>query len=266
MDFETPLIMDIPSGLMEAFPPSEEELLDLARRKMDDSMLGRIAGADYGHMADEMFAELKPIRDQMIIPAPMHWQLKEVLELTRWSGPEIFEGFPLGLSPEDWRAHQIRLFACTVLLRAAAEPANEQIDTASEATLAHCLVSARVLGDSMSEAAARFLTWRIPQMGTSPEDLLFLLGLLIVAARLRSGRISEALLGSAADWVIAEEDRYRQAFPWYFSEREPFLAFGIQTGCWRPLATELTNEAAAIQSADVREKIQLCELLLEPGW
>jgi hypothetical protein len=63
--------MDIPAALIAAFPPSPDLLLDRARRHVDDEMLMWIASADYGYMAGEMLAELRPIRDQGIIPAPL---------------------------------------------------------------------------------------------------------------------------------------------------------------------------------------------------
>src|SRR5438105_8799957 len=80
--------MDLPVELIKAFPPTPDLLLDLARRPMDDAMLLEIAKADHAHMTDAVLAELRPIRDKGIIPAPIHWQLREVLELTRWSNPE----------------------------------------------------------------------------------------------------------------------------------------------------------------------------------
>lgn len=73
--------MDVPSGLMEAFPPTANLLFDRARHNVDDTMLMEIARADYGYLANEMMAELRPIRDG-IIPVPMGGHLREVLELT----------------------------------------------------------------------------------------------------------------------------------------------------------------------------------------
>ncbi len=40
----------------------------------------------------------------------------------------------------------------------------------------------------------------------------------------------------------------------------------MSSGFWKPLATEFKDEAAAIQAEDVREKLQLCALLLDAGW
>jgi hypothetical protein len=256
--------MDIPAVLIATFPPSAELLLDRARRHVDDTMLLEIARADYGHMADQMMAELRPIRDNGVIPSPMDWQLTEVLELTRWCNPEVPNAPPFEPGPTGRRGHQTRLFACAVLLRAAAEPAHPFRDGAEDSTLAQSLASAKVLGEEMSEAAARFLTWRIPRMESCSEPLLFAVGLLVLATRLRSGKIADPVLGTLAEWVLAEEALYQRAFPSDSSNPKP-IAFSLQSGFWRPLATELMDEAAAIRADDIRTNLQLCKLLLETG-
>ncbi len=256
--------MDVPALLLAAFPPSADLLLECARHHIDDTMLREIARADYGHLADEMLAELRPIRDTGVIPVPMHWQLTEVLGLTRWCNPEVPNAPPFQSGPTGRRGHQIRLFACAVLLRAAAELANRGNDIAYDSTLAQCLTSAKVLGEDISESVARFLTWRIPRMWRCSEPLLLALGLLILAVRLRSRGITDSMLGNVAEWVLAEEASYRQAFPLNPADPMP-VAFSLQSGFWQSLATELMDEAAEIRAADVRTNVQLCALLLEAG-
>jgi hypothetical protein len=256
--------MNIPAALIAAFPPSPDLLLDRVRRHVDDAMLLWIAGTDYGHMADEMLAELRPIRDKGIMPAPMHWQVSEVLQLTRWYDPDAPNPSPFEPGPTGRHGHQARLFACATLLRAEAEPASRYEDNTDDSTLAQCLTSTYVLGEEMSEAAARFLTWRIPRMEAHSEPVLLALGLLILATRLRSGRILDRVLGNVAEWVLAEESLYRKAFPSNPSNPMP-LAFSLQYGCWQPLAAELRDEAVTIDVDDVCTNLQLCALLLEPG-
>jgi hypothetical protein len=258
-------MMDIPAVLTAAFPPADGILLDLMRRQIDDAMLTEIAKADYGKMADEMLAELRPIRDVGVIPSPMHWQLVEVLSLTRLCDPEVPDDPPFESGPTGRRGHQIRLFACAVLLRAAAEPANVDIDNDDDSTLAQCLASAKVLGPEAGKAAARFLTWRIPRMEFCSEPPLWPLALLILATRLRSGRIAERDLGDVAEWVLAVEALWRQAVGPHDPSNPMPVAFSLQAGFWRPLATELKDEGTAILADHVRANIQLCELLLEPG-
>jgi hypothetical protein len=256
--------MDIPAELMAAFPPSADLLLDSLRRAIDDAMLTEIARADYGHMADEMLAELRPIRDSGIIPAPMQGQLAEVLALTRWCNPEVPDPPPFEPGPTGRRGHQTRLFACAVLMRGALNPENEDCDGSEDSTLAQSLTSAKVLGAEMSEAVARFLTWRLPRMKYCSDPPLFALGLLILATRLGPERFPEPALAKVAEWVVAEESLHRQAIP--AGNTEPIrLAFSIQSGFWQPLATELSEKAEAVREEGVRHSIQLCNLLLEPG-
>jgi hypothetical protein len=259
-------MMDVPAALTAAFAPSADLLLHRARRQIDDAMLMEIASADYGHMADEMMTELRPIRDEGIIAAPMHWQLSEVLRLTRWCNPERPNPHPFKPGPTGRSGHQIRLFACAVLLRAEAALPNENIDSSEDSTLAQCLSSARVLGEEMSEATARFLTWWLPHMVSYSEPLLFDLALLILALRLRSGRIPDRVLDDVAEWVLDEDARWQKEI----APRDPSypkpIAFSLQSGFWQPLAAELRDEAATIRTAAVRDKIELCALLLEPGY
>src|SRR5829696_9009521 len=114
-------MMGMPAALLAAFPPSADLLLDRARRKTDDAMLTEIARADYGLEADEMMAELRPIRDAGVIPDPLPGMLSEVLTLTCYSNPDAPNAPPFEPGPTGRRGHQTRLFACAVLLRAEAD-------------------------------------------------------------------------------------------------------------------------------------------------
>ncbi|HEV3165630.1 MAG TPA: hypothetical protein VGZ22_16505 [Isosphaeraceae bacterium] len=257
-------MMEVTAALIGAFPPSADLLLDRARRQTDDAMLMEIARADYGVMAVEMMAELRRIRDEGVIPALMHRQLIEVLALTRFCDPDVPNTPPFEPGPTGTRGHQTRLFACAALLRAEAEPFHVGVDTSQDSTLAQCLVSAKALGEEMSEAAACFLTWRISRKETCYEPLLFAIGLLILATRLRSGRLTEPALGTIAEWVLAQESLERRENPPNLADPRP-VPLSLQEGFWQPLAAELMNEAQAIRNDEVRTDIELCVILMEPG-
>lgn len=252
--------MDLPSSLIIAFPPSADLLLDRTRRLVDDAMLMEVARADYGHMADEMLAELRPIRDNGVMAFPLGGKLAEVLSLTQFSNPEKPNAPPFEPGPTGRRGHQTRLFACAVLLRATAEAARGD-DLDSDSALAIGLASAKVLGDEMSEAVGSFLTWRFTR-AESPSDRVFnALALLIVATRFRSRLIPDPILGKIAEWVLAEEERYQREFAWNPLNPRP-TAFSVQHGFWAPLAAELTSEAEMIPSDDIRTNLKLCALFL----
>jgi len=256
--------MEIPCALIAAFPPSANALLDRARQDIDDKMLMEIAEADSGTNAHAQLAALRPIRDQGIIPVPLAWHPGEVLELIRSSRPDVPACRPGGTGR---RGHQMRAFARAALLRAGAEPGNEDYDSASiaERSLGHCLVSAKLLGEEMSEAAARFLTWRIPRMEDNccSDRLLFFVGLLVLAARLRSGRSPDSVLGTVAEWVLAEESHCRQIFAAGVQDNARHVLYSLRSDGWQPLAVELTDEAAAIGVEPLRTNLQLCALLLD---
>jgi hypothetical protein len=243
--------MGIPAELLTVFPPSGQLLLDVTRREIDDEMLDDIARADYGMDADLHLAALQPIRDDGVIPRAMEWHPREVLELIRWSEPENAELQP---GAAGRRGHLMRTFACAVLLRA---DADREVDTAVEATLAHCLSGTKVLGQGISEAAGSFLTWRIPTMA-SGERWLFSLGLLILAMRFRNDQITDRILGDAAEWFLAEEGDWKGKFKLRYDPSDPPPApVGLTYGCWRPLLAELLSGTATVHTEAVRDNLEL---------
>ncbi len=257
--------MIAPAVLLAAFPPSSDLLLGRARREIDDGMLMEIARADYGMMADKYMAELRPIRDTGVIPAPVDFSLSEVLNLTRNCNPEVPQLPPFEPGPTGRRGHQTRLFACAVLLPTDAEPPYKGVDISPDSTLAQCLVSANVLGEEISEAAACYLSWRMSRQEIDSESLLFALGLLILATRLSSGRLTESSLGTIAEWVLAIESLEHAMFSLNHASPRP-LPFSVQAGIWQPLVAELRNEAKSIRNNDTRSNLELCGLLLDPDW
>lgn len=257
--------MEMPSLLVNAFPPSARTLLDHIRPNVDDAMLTFIARADYGQMATEMFVQLRPIRDTGVIPTPMGW-LSEVLELTRWTACQT-EAPHMGPSPEELRCHQTRLFACATLLLANDMPACRYSDPSPDSTLAQCLSSTQVLGKESSHDLACFLTWKLSHTEIQGEEmLLFAFGLLLLAIRLRSQRFTDHELGEVAEWVLAQEGRLRQAHRWLYEANihNPMPAlFSLQQGLWNTLAVEFKNNAATILSDEIRSRVLLCGLLIE---
>jgi hypothetical protein len=188
--------------------------------------------------------------------------LSDVLSLTHYSNPDAPDPAPFKPGPTGLRGHQARLFACAVLLRFDADLPHEEALTTTDSALAQCLVSANVLGEEMSEAAACYLTWRMSRQEAGPDSLLFAFGLLILATRLRSGRFTEPNLGATAEWVLARESLERAEFPLNHAGPRP-LPFSVQSGFWLPLVAELKKGAESIRDDDIRINLQLCGLLLD---
>jgi hypothetical protein len=256
-------MIELPAALTAAFPPSADLLLERARQQTDDAMLMEIARADYGFMADELIVDLRRIRDEGIGSVLMYWQLHEVLSLIRFCNREVPNAPPFEPGPTGRRGHQTRLFACAVLLRLAAAH-DEAIDTSPDSTLAQCIASAKVLGDEMSNGVASFLTWWITRPEGCSELLCCALGLLVLATRLRSGRITEPVLGTLAEWVLDQKSLERRQLSLNPADPMP-VPFSVQAGFWLPLAAELMNETQAVRDEHVRTNLHLCEILLSSG-
>lgn len=245
--------MAFPELLMARFPPSARRLFELTERNVDDGMLLDIARADYGHMAEEAFADLRLIRDTGDIPSPMPGYLGEVLELTRWCRPDRPNPPPFEPGPTGERGHHTRLFACAVLLLAASQ--RRYNDLSDDSTMAIGLISAGVLGDEFSEAVGCAASWQYLNDAGDPE--FSAIALLTVALRTQSRRFTESDINAIATWTLEQETprRLDQPFP-----------FSIQSGFWHSIAEELKAAAGGLLDPAVRENVQLCALLLDPGW
>lgn len=251
--------MEIPSSILSKFSPSRDSLLDSVRLQIDDALLMQIASANYGELSAEMMDRLRAIRDAGCISTPTIWQFGELLTLTLHSFIARNEA-----SQESRRKHQIRIFACVLLFRVILDPANEHVGPSPDTILPVLLESAGALGEKFGVEAARFLTWLIPCNTSWPDPVFLPFALLLLAVRLRSSRFSEPELGNLADWVLAEDSRWRQSVG-------PTLAldlrrdrFSVSRGLWLALADELSQAAAKISDGDVRTQLKLCALLVQP--
>lgn len=257
--------LPVPPALVRAFPPTLDGLLELARAHLDTPMLMEMSRADYGMQADEHFAALKHIRETGQVPAPIGWVPQEVLELIRWSEPEDPDWAPGG---QGQRGHHMRAFACAALLRAAAEPANEQILWGHSSTLAQLAASAVALGPAWEEALAGFVTARLAAPGPADERPFCAFALLFLAVRLRAGRLDDGALASAAEWAIEEEAAAARAgwdgFP---APSGPWLlrlgTSDLRDAVWRSFAERMMEDGWALSPA-ARDPVQLvAEALLE---
>ena len=247
----------IPPALLAAFPPAPGALLHLLRARVDDGMLREIARADYGMDEDEHLAALLPIRDRGEVPRAMGWEPKEVLELIRWSEPEDPEWKP---GSTGRRGHLMRAFACAALLRAAAEPGQIGYHCGENSTVAQLVASALALGPAVQGAAARFLAWRIPRLEPEDERPFFAFGLLVLATLLREGRLDDAALAAAADWVVAEEAEERAALGPCLPANPDGWLLGLtwhnqKDAVWRSLAERLGREAETMPPGPARDRL-----------
>jgi hypothetical protein len=150
-------------NLLARLDPAHEPLFALLFQHVDDEMLTEISRADFGYDADIHLEALRRIREGAI-PVPMPWNPGQVLGLKQWTelDDSTSKDIQIGI-----RGHWIRLFACTVLIRASIELQDYEYKTEDWAyldedeTIVQFLDSALYLGDDVSLAALQFLGWRM---------------------------------------------------------------------------------------------------------
>jgi hypothetical protein len=192
--------------LLAPLHPDEHALVPLFRANIDESMLREIAEADYGWKADACHVLLQHAWNTGGA-ASDDYDLREVLELIRWSEPEDPAWSPGG---QGARGHWMRLFACAQLLRLAAK---YSATFSSECdTLAQFVSSAIELGRDVARPAAGFLAWRFLARPPDNEDRAFLaFAILLLAASLERGEDRGPWLKELASWVEDEESMARAA-------------------------------------------------------
>src|SRR4051794_36133964 len=84
-----PAPFDVPPVLLARVPPSRDGWMAWLCPQIDDAMLGEIAEADYGYRAAEYLAGLRRIRDGREVPRALGELPLEVLELVRYSEPDV---------------------------------------------------------------------------------------------------------------------------------------------------------------------------------
>jgi hypothetical protein len=243
-------------NIFASFRPDADDLLRRVSRHIDDVLLGEIAAADHGRDMEENLAFLQQIRDQELLPSPMPWYPREVLELIRWSEPEDPEWKP-GLPGE--RGHWMRIFACSALLRAAGQPENKALLEGSNQTLIQLIDSLRAIAPELYGPAAAFLAWLIPQVAAydDPEELGFLLvGLLWLALRLRA---TDDVVVALSELTAAEAERQRAR---HFGPRSTRWLLGatyhdLRHASWERLGRSLVEMDLSGRSSETSDWVRL---------
>jgi len=217
-------------------------------------MLCEIAEADYGWKADECYTLLQPILKTGLV-ASADFNLREVLELIRWSEPDDPDWSPGGQGP---RGHWMRLFACTALVRLAPKYPDSFYSECD--TLAQLISSAIELGRPVARAAAGMLAWRFLSYPGNAEDPPFLaFAILLLATHVERGEDRGLWLKQLAAWVENEESRARNET----SEHEWLIGltlFRQREAVWRSLARRIL---ACPESPHAREADEALRLLGE---
>jgi hypothetical protein len=145
-----------------------QALFDLVRARIEATALRAIASADYGMDYPKHHASLDEIHATGVIPRPLDWYPREVVELTRWS-----EG--------DATDHVARTFACVILAIDAATPGTRQIGVIAD-VLGPLVESAGAAG--LDDALDAFLVELTANQG---EQVAAWASLALAIARVRRG-------------------------------------------------------------------------------
>jgi hypothetical protein len=256
-----------------AVPRDCDLLLRLVSPRIDDRMLREIAAADYGRDVDEHFAPLRRLRDDGVIPCPLAWEPREVLELIRWSEPDDPEWGPGG---HGVRGHWMRLFACTALLRTEFDPANiEARADGQNQTLAALLMSVRALDAKLDRPACGLVGWLVEVLsaevrrcgGVPADDLAFFgVGLLWTIVRAQV-TMEDAKLVDICHWIAAcEAQANTGAHAGYGLPQGPWLLstthFNLNHAKWRRIGDDLGTAELAGRSAEARDWVRLIGSLI----
>lgn len=250
--------------MLEAFASFTEDADALLReigKRVDDAMLREMADADRGRDVAQHFAMLRRIRDEAHVPVPLQWEPREVLELVRWSDPENSQWFP---GPLRLRAHLMRAFACTALLRAFGEPDNHDLLEGQNQSLIQLIDSLDALDCGLDRQATGFTWWllgHLPQ--NEPEEHPFFgIALLWFALRL-SPPLPEAALLGLLDWICEKEDeisgRWRDSLGarpkgrWLLANTH----YNLRHAAWERLGTRLMQQSLPGRSAALVDYVHL---------
>lgn len=188
---------------LKRWNPSPEPLLQLVIDHNDESMLREIADADYRQDSEEHYVAIVHLIKTRDFTTRMEWCPSEVLELIRWSEPEDPTWKP---GSTGMRGHWMRLFACTFLLRSAAEPANRDYLPGEDSTLIRLVTSALALGKVTALATLQFLCWRLQIDKAEGESPYVALGVLLLAISLRDydrERLELLMHNITDDWLFS---------------------------------------------------------------
>lgn len=214
-----------------------QPLVQLALQHVDDRMLQAMAALDYGQDTDAHLAALRGIM-RGVLPIPLEWVPKEVLELTR------------NTEPKDESGHWQRVFACLNLLRAQEPPHHEHF-LAEEATILRLTTSALSIGPDCGRAARSFLVWCLQRLPRADWlDPYLAIAILLLSVRLENPKdslvdavISVVRSSPTEVWELFDGKRCSAAAAWKSLIRKTFLSGEVSDGKLRNFGSYLLLEA-----------------------
>lgn len=218
---------------LAGWDPDPAALLDWLRPRLTDAARRDLAAADWGTDAARHLDAIVDLQVSGLVPQPLAWHPREVLELRRWSRGDRVD-------------HVQRAFACTVLLIDLAGPLYRD---GHEQTLAILVESCLALGDDALAGAIALQVALIETLEDHRVELPFAyLGLLIAAATRdprdpRLPALADALIAAAATASGYGADVPRPG--WLLD----LTRFDARHALWRQLAERHLGAPAAADPA-----------------
>ena len=239
--------------LLAPLRPDEGALTPLFQANVDDALFRQIAEADYGWEADKCQALLQTMLKTGSVGFD-DFNLREVLELIRWSEPEDPEWNPGG---QGVRGHWMRLFAATALVRLAAK--YRDCFDGECGTLAQLISSAIELGRDVAHAAASMLAWRFLAHPGNETDRAFLaFAILLLAMHVECENDRGQWLNELTAWVEDEESTARDAVVAWSSEwLIGLIPYCLREALWRSLALRVLARPESPHPPEAEEDLRL---------
>ncbi|HEV2123128.1 MAG TPA: hypothetical protein VGW38_10185 [Chloroflexota bacterium] len=251
------ITVPIPADLLRelGLEPDERRLLDQMRSRLTPAMLSEIAAADHGWKAAEHAQALNTIVKSGVVPDPLPWWPREVLELIRWSEPDDPTWSPGGHGREG---NVMRAFSCTVLLVAGGMPENSKSFDGENQTLVQLVASILELGPELLRPAEDLVYSRLLSGSlVHPDRLFFILGLLILLRLGRNQALTPPQWRVLAEWVDDSEIEARLESYWPDSGHWLIdtTLFSLRHERWKALARRAFGAPAPAGAELIAERI-----------
>jgi hypothetical protein len=248
--------MTLSLRLRERLNPNADECIVSLASSLEHDQLVEISAADHGWKASQNLEQLIGITATQTWPSPMPVELKEVLELMQWSGPDSY-----GWQPGA-KSYRRRAFCCAALLRAGGDPENQKsLNWEGEnSTIAILLESLDALGNHDHAAAISLFAWRL---GTEPNDesppflyLAILRNVLKAWPQLEAAltsKLVERLMESEAaeQWADGTYLRDESGDQWLYRTTYFDQTFAL----WHGFGRDLRQLSADLSDANARQKV-----------
>lgn len=257
---------------LATFAPHPDALVERLAEEIDHAMLLDMARLDYGRDVADNLAALRRLRSGTVLPAPMAFAPREVLELTRWFRPDDEP-----VAERRRRGHVMRAFACAHLLRASGELGNHALCEGQNQTLVNLLWSLDALRGAHERAAIGLVAWLMGRLAPDQrppdafdwyfDDVPFLgLAILWLGLRMRP-RLPDVALVAVCEWTSEAEEsgNHRHNTRYGLAPGRWLLAGTTHNLChaeWRRLGRVILDEEVTGLSGETADWVRLIATLL----